>query len=179
MTVTLLIIVFAAAAIALFLGAVRAHRQMARELPQLEDLTQSVDLAAFRNLVDPAEESYLRENLSRPQFRAIQRQRLQAALEYVRRTAHNASLLLRAGEAALRSEDPEIAMAGRELVNHALLLGIRAKLAVPLLYARIALPGAHISVGRVIDVYQRLTEDAVRLARLQNPAYAARITAAI
>ena len=179
MTTTLIIIAFALAAVLLFLRAARGHAQMVRELPELEGLTCPVDLAAFRNLVDPAEEEYLRQNLPGEEFRHIQRQRMRTALEYVERTAHNSSILLRLGEAVRRNHNPEIAKAGRELVNSALLLRIHARLAVAVLYVRIVLPGTHVSVGRVIDMYESLTQGLVRLTRLQNPAYTARIAAII
>ncbi len=41
---------------------------------------RSLDVEAFRNLVDPAEEAFLRDNLSPRKFRAIKRQRMWAAL---------------------------------------------------------------------------------------------------
>ena len=78
----------------------------------LEDLagrTRPVDLEAFRNLVDAGEEDFLRANLSRREFRAVQRERTRAAVEYIRNSAHNAACLLRLGEAASRSGDPRIA----------------------------------------------------------------------
>jgi len=179
MTTTLIIIAVALAAVLFLLRAARGHTRRVRELSELEGLTRPVDLAAFRNLVDPGEEDYLRQNLPGKKFRDIQRQRMRAALEYVERTAHNASILLRLGEAARRNPDPEIAAAGRELVNGALLLRVYAKLTVPVVYAGIMLPGAHISVGRVTDMYENLTEGVVRLTRLQNPAYVTRLAAII
>ncbi len=179
MTTALIIVAVALAAILFFLHAARGHAQRVRELPELEGLTQPVDLAAFRNLVDRGEEDYLRQNLTRAKFRGIQRQRMRAALEYVERTAHNASVLLRLGEAACQNHDREIAAAGRELVNGALLLRVYATLTVPVLYAAVMLAGAHISVGRVIDMYESLTKGVVRLTRLQDPAYVTRIAAIV
>ncbi len=81
----------------------------------VEDLagrTRPVDLEAFRNLVDASEEDFLRASLSRREFRAVQRERTRAAVEYIRNSAHNAACLLRLGEAASRSGDPRIAEAG-------------------------------------------------------------------
>lgn len=152
---------------------------MVRELPQLERHTRPVDLAAFRNLIDPAEEDYLREHLPADKFRAIQRQRLRAALEYVRRTAYNGAILLRVGEAARRDPNPEVAAAARSLVNDALRLRMNAMLATVVLYGRIVMPEARISVGRVTDTYENLTQGLVRLTRLQHPAYATRVSAAV
>ena len=113
------------------------------------------------------------------QFRSLQRQRLHAALEYVRRTAYNGALLLRVGEAASRDTNPEVAAAARTLMNDALRLRMNAMLATVVLYGRIVMPGARISVGRVTDRYENATQGLVRLARLQDPAFANRVAAAI
>ncbi len=179
MTLTLILVAAALLLAALLLRAARGHAQRVRELPQLEGLTRPVDLAAFRNLIDPAEEDYLREHLPAGKFRAIQRQRMRAALEYVRRTAYNGAILLRVGEAARRNPNPEVAAAARELVNNALRLRVNAMLATVVLYGRIVMPEARISVGRVTDAYENLTQGLVRLTRLQHPAHATRISAAI
>ena len=179
MILTLILVAAAFLVAALLLWAVRGHAQIVHGLPQLEAHTRPVDLPAFRNLIDPAEEDYLREHLSAQRFRAVQRERLRAALEYVQRTAYNAAILLRMGEAARRDQDPEVAAAGRELVSSALRHRVNAKLAKVLLYARIIMPGARISVTRVTDAYENLTQGLVRLARVQDPAYATRVAAAI
>jgi hypothetical protein len=179
MTLTLILIAFSAALVLVMLWAARGHHRRIRGPQELGGLTQPVDLAAFRNLVDPAEEAYLREHLSGRTFREVQRQRMRAALEYVRRTASNAAILLRLGEAARQDQDPAVAIAGRELVNSALRLRVNALLAIGVLYVRIALPGTRVSVGRVIEIYETLTEGVVRLTRLQDPAYTARISAVL
>jgi len=179
MTTTILLIVFAAAAMLVMVRAALRHYQPTPDLLALEEYTRPVDLAAFRNLVDPAEEDYLRQRLSANLFRAVQRQRLRAALEYVQRTAYNGAILLRVGEAARRNQNPEVVAAAHELVNHALQLRVNAKLATLVLYGRIVMPGLRIPIGRVTDAYENLSQGLVRLARLQNPAYATRVSTAI
>ncbi len=179
MITTALLIAFAVAAVVVLMRAARRRRKPVPDLQALEAYTQPVDVAAFRNLIDPAEEDYLRERLPAGEFRAIQRERLRATLEYVRRTAYNAAILLRVGEAAGRDRNPEVAAAARALVNNALRLRVSAMLAMVVLYGRIVMPGARISVGRVTDAYENLTQGLVRLARLQDPAYATRVSAAI
>jgi len=72
-----------------------------------------------------------------------------------------------------------VAAAARELVNTAIRLRVNARLATVVLYGRIAVPGARISVGRVTDIYENLTHGLVRLTRLQDPAYASRVSAAV
>lgn len=179
MILTLILVAAALLFAALLLWVVRGQAQIVRELPQLEGHTRPVDLAAFRNLIDPTEEEYLQQHLSTSKFRAVQRERLRAALEYVQRTDHNAAILLRVGEAARRDQNPEVAAAARELVSNALRLRVNAKLATVVLYGRLLMPGARISVTQITDTYENLTQGLLRLARLQDPAYATRVAAAI
>ena len=137
---------------------------------ELEGHSQPVDLAAFCNLIDPAEAEFLRLRLSPVQFRAVERQRLRAAAEYGQCIARNASILLHLGKAVARQNDLETAAAARAIVNSALRLRVNAFLALAVIYTRIAFPGARISLGRVVGAYQNLTDKAQRLGQLQNPA---------
>ena len=179
MITTIAIVTFAVLVLVTLGWALLRHHGPAPDLQTLDTYTRPVDLAAFRNLIDPSEEDYLRGHLPAGKFRSIQRQRMRAALEYVQRTAYNAALLMRVGEAARQSENAEIASAASALVNDALRLRMNAGLAILFLYARIALPGSRISVGRVTDVYESLTAGLLRLTRLQDPAAAPRISAAV
>ena len=76
---TLILIVFAAAFAVVMLWAARGHHRTIRGPQELGGLTEPVDLAAFRNLVDPAEEAYLREHLPPPAFREVERARMPRA----------------------------------------------------------------------------------------------------
>ncbi len=175
MTVALILVVFALLLAGVLMTAVRGHASPVQRLDDLENHALQVDLEAFRNLTDPAEEEFLRIQLPPSEFRRIQRQRLLAAAEYLRRTAHNAALLLRVGSAAQRDRQPEIAAAGRELAEAALRMRISAMLALGLVYARFALPGARLSPVAAVDAYQRLVDGVARLSRLQRPVYATRL----
>lgn len=178
--ITVLILgLFALVMLGVLLLAVRGHGVTVRSLQELEGSTQPVDLEAFRNLTDPREEQYLREHLAPAEFRALQRERLRAALEYVRRAARNASILLRVGESARASADVQVVQAADDLVEGALQLRMYALLAECLLRARILVPGARWSPARVARDYQGLRELVARLSRLQRPEYAGRIAAAL
>lgn len=147
---------------------------------RLEDLagrTRPVDLDAFRNLVDPREEDFLRANLLPRQFRSVQRERLRAAREYLWNTAHNAAFLLRMGEAAARSADPRIAQAGKQLIQSALRLRANSLLSCAKLYVRTVFPEARLSYGELADNYQHLSALASQLALIQHPTQAARLSA--
>jgi hypothetical protein len=146
-------------------------------LGDLAGRIRPVDLDAFRNLTDPREEEYLRANLSPAQFREVQRQRLRASVEYIGNTAHNAAVLLRLGEAAARSTDLRIAMAGKRLVDDAVRLRLYALLSIAKLYANMALPKARLSPGTLADHYQHLRQLVGQLALMQHPTQAGRFSA--
>lgn len=175
----LLFLAGALAAVVFLLRVARGQSAAVEDLEELPGKTQPVDLAAFRNLTDPAEEEYLRAQLPAREFRRLQRQRMRAALEYIRRAAQNAALLVRLGEAARRSPDPEVAQAARELVDNAVRLRLYALLAEVKLRARLLLPGARLSSAPLLDRYQRLTQAVGRLSRAQKPSFAGRISAAL
>jgi hypothetical protein len=138
-----------------------------------------VDLEAFRNLMDTEEEKYLRERLPPAQFRAVQRKRLLAAIDYITCVAKNASALLAMGEAARASTDPEVAVAGQQLVEAALQLRMYALAVVAKFYLAIALPGLRISPAAVADRYQDVAGILGTLRRLQYPNRSVRLPAAL
>ena len=166
--VILLITAIAVALLAILWFAVRGRSAAVTDLSDIESLTKPVDLEAFRNLVDPEEEEYLRSNLSAADFRSVQRERLLAAVDYMTGVSRNAAVLLRLGELARRSSDAEVAVAGQDLVNNALYLRSYVLLAILKLRLRVLLPGAKMTPGRVLDFYESMTGSVGRLARLQK-----------
>ena len=152
-----------------------ARRQATRDTPPEElvaDL-RPVDLEAFRNLMDPADEEFLRARLPAPEFRSVQRERLRAASEYVQCVSHNAGLLLRLGGAARLSADPEVAAAGRELVEQAIHIRWLSVRALAELRVGRLLPGSRISASTLIPAYQKISGLVTRIARSTRPAHAA------
>src|SRR5215472_13238604 len=61
---------------------------------------QPVDVEAFRNLVDPAQDEYLRRRLTATEFRQVQRERLRATAAYIQVAGRNAAALALIGQAA-------------------------------------------------------------------------------
>src|SRR5262245_45952614 len=106
----------------------------ARSRPARIDQLRAVDIEAFRNLMDPNEEEYLRQRLPPTDFRKIQRERLQAAVEYVRCAAFNAGVLMQFGEMARRSSDPNAAQAAAKLIDNAIRLRTFSLQTIPKLY---------------------------------------------
>ncbi|MGA8153641.1 MAG: hypothetical protein WB952_22015 [Terriglobales bacterium] len=146
----------------------RRGRTPAQVLQNPATHLRPVDIDAFRNLIDPAEDDFLRQRLPPAEFRKIQRERLQAAVEYISCAAQNAAILLRVGEAARRSPDPTTAEAAARLVDHAIRLRLYAFQAIPRLYVGMIFPGWHPSSLRVVESYEQVTREVVRLS-LQYP----------
>jgi hypothetical protein len=166
MTVTVLLILLAVGTLVLFFlrGGVGLG---AWDEGDLSRRIRSVDLDAFRNLTDPEEEEYLRAHLSSADFRAIQRVRLRAAIDYLIGVFYNSALLLHFGQAARNSPDERIAGAGRSLVDNALRLRLFSALAICKLCIRIVFPGAVLQPAGIVERYQLMTERAAQLGRLQ------------
>jgi hypothetical protein len=174
-----LVIVISVAALAAALFLVRVSRGHAEAISNLEDLsgrTKPVDVEAFRNLLNPAETFFLRQNLDAKAFRMVQRERTLAAAEYVQRIAQNAAVLLRLGQASrAASTDPEVVQAATAIIERALLVRMIAMQALAKLYVQSLFPGIGFSTAEVLDRYLRLTDSTIMLARLQRPAFAGRV----
>jgi len=177
-TVLMLVLIAILAVIGLLILA-RGQSPSITAVAQLQGRTRPVDVAAFRNLVDIDEEDYLRERLSKEDFKAIHRERMKAAIEYLHCVAGNAAVLLRLGESARRSADPEVVTAGQELVNDALMLRVFVLLTEAKLYATILLPGLRFTPDRVASSYENLTGAVMRLGMLQKYVHVGRIAATL
>jgi hypothetical protein len=169
MTVTLILVLLGLVALLFMVRIAKGRGSTMASTADLIGSIRPVDVNAFRNLIDPAEEEFLRTNLSPPEFRKVQRERLRAAMEYVLCAARNAAVLVRMGEAARRSPEPSIAEAGERLVDSAIRLRLYSFQAMLKLWLGILLPGAHISTGPVAERYERMTGLVVLLGRLQSP----------
>jgi hypothetical protein len=132
-------------------------------------MIRSIDIEAFRNLVDPAEEEFLRCALSPREFRVIKRERAWATLAYVRCAGRAAVLFATAGQAAQRSSDPQIAESGMQIAHRALRLRLYSLRASLRLLSQAVLPGnSNQPLSSLIDEYERTAETLLRLGRLRN-----------
>jgi len=136
-----------------------------------------IDLEAFRNLINPAEDEYLRRRLPPARFREVRRERLRAMAAYIHVAASNAAVLVQAGEAALAGGDVQVADAAQQLVNDAVLVRRNATIALARIYLALAWPHLDFAGVRVVDRYERLSSTAMLLGRLQNPAKPVRLSA--
>ena len=169
MTISLILIFVALLALGLVVRLAKGRASVSEVLQNPNEHLQSVDVEAFRNLVDPGEEEFLRSNLAPAEFRRIQRERLRAAADYVSCAAQNAAILLRLADAGRRSPDPATAEAAEKLVNNALRLRLYALQAIPRLYLGMILPGVRISPVGIAERYEQMTRLVVLLGCLQYP----------
>jgi hypothetical protein len=135
-----------------------------------------IDMEAFRNLTNPAEDQFLRVRLPVAEFRKVRRARLRAMAAYVTVAGSNAAVLVAAGEAALASGDPRFLHPAEELVHQALLLRRNTTVALLRIQWALAWPASRFAAVRVVDRYERLSGSAMLLGRLQNPAMTVRLS---
>jgi len=177
MTLALFLVVAAVLALVLILGVTVSRSLQLSSGSSLAGRIEPIDIEAFRNLVSPAENEYLRLRLSAGEYRRVQRERLRAAAEYIRVAGRNAAVLVSIGQAALTASDSATVEAARELVDNALLLRRNATIALLRIYTELAWPHSSVAGAPVLHGYEQLNGRAMLLGRLQNPGVPVRISA--
>jgi hypothetical protein len=177
MTLAIILVIAAVLALGLILRVAVSRSLQISASANLAAQIRPIDVEAFRNLINPADDEYLRVSLAPAQFRVVRRARLRAMAAYVQEAGRNAALLARIGQGALASRDPRTREAAQELVNSALLLRRNAALALLRIYAALAWPNSGLAAARIIDSYEHLSGSAMLLGRLQNPAAPVRVAA--
>jgi hypothetical protein len=164
-------VLVAVAFIALVILVYVAVRNRTRRV-DLEETVQafrSLDIEAFRNLVDPAEEAFLRHRLPPGKFREIKRRRAWAALLYAWEAGKAAAALAKVGQAAQRSPDPEVAASGVQVTENAFRLRLQTVRVSLRLLTEVLLPGLSTgSLPSLADQYQRAAETLFCLGRLPS-----------
>jgi hypothetical protein len=177
---TLAIILVVAAALGLiFIVRITLSQRLQIAPSSLAAQIQPIDIEAFRNLVDPAEDEYLRRRLPSGQFRRVQRERLRAAAAYIQIAGRNAAVLVHLGQSALTSPDRNTAVAAQHLVESALLLRRNCAFALIRIYIALAWPNGGATAALILHGYEKLNGSAMLLGRLQNPAAPVRISATL
>ncbi len=169
MIIPAVFVVLSFLALLLILHLAKGHHATGGDLDQLASQLKSVDVEAFRNLVDHREQEYLRKHLPASEFRSIQRERMLAAVEYVRGAAKNAAILVRLAEAAQQNSDPAVAQAADKLLDNAFRLRLYAFRVVPRLYLGMLIPGISLAHIDLADAYDTITRQVVMLGCLQYP----------
>ena len=178
MTLTMVLVLAAALALA-FILRITFSRSLQVSAGGLAAQIQPIDIEAFRNLVAPSEDEYLRRRLPASEFRKVRRERLRAMAAYIQAASRNAALLVRLGQAALAAADPHTVEAGRQLIESAVLLRRNAAFALLQIYGALAWPNGGSSALPILQGYERLNSSAMLLGRLQNPAAPVRISATL
>jgi len=145
------------------------RRTRAVDLERAVNDFRSLDIEAFRNLVDPSEEAFLRDNLSPGKFRAIKRQRMWAALIYAWEAGRAAAALAKVGQAAQQSLDPEIVASGVQVTENAFRLRWQTVRVSLHLLTEVLLPGlSSRPLPSLADQYERAAETLFRLGRFPS-----------
>jgi hypothetical protein len=169
MTISIALVICSVIVLLLLVRLAKGQHIVAREGIAPADQVRYVDIRAFRNLIDPNEEEYLRSRLPAADFRKIQRERIWAATDYISCAAHNAALLLNLANAARHSPDPEIVASATRLIDNAIQLRLYALQAIPKLYIALLFPvGSRWHVA-LADRYETMVRQVVLLG-LRYPA---------
>jgi hypothetical protein len=179
MTLAIILVIAAALALVFILGVAASRSLQISSSASLAGQIQPIDVEAFRVLVDPAEDDYLRRRLSAAEFRVVRRERLRAMAAYIRIAGRNAAVLVRMAQGALTVGDADTAEAARRLVDNALLLRRNAAFALLRIYIALAWPNSGLAAVAVLHGYEQLNGSAMLLGRLQNPAAPVRISATL
>jgi hypothetical protein len=179
MTLAIALVIVAAVSLVVILSLAVSRSLQVSADRSLAGKIQPIDVAAFRNLIDPAEDDYLRRRLSASEFRVVRRRRLHAMAAYVQTAGRNAAVLVRMGQSALAAADPQTSEAARQLVDNALLLRRNTAFALVRIYVALAWPNSGLAATPILHGYERLNGSAMLLGRLQNPAVPVRISATL
>ena len=158
-------------ALLLIIFSARGQFTTGGDLDELASQLRPVDIDAFRNLIATSEQQYLREHLPPAEFRALHRQRMLAATEYIRCAAQNAAILIRLGEAARHNPDPAVTAAAEKLLENAFHLRLYAFQVVPRLYVAMIFPQISSSPYALADTYDTMARQVVLLGCLQYPTH--------
>ena len=179
MTLAIILVVAAALGLVFILSIALSRSLQISRGASLAGQIQPIDVQAFRHLLDPAEDDYLRRRLPAAEFRMVQRQRLRAMAAYVQAAGRNATVLVRIGQGALTAADARTAEAARQLVDNALLLRRNAAFSLLRIYVALAWPNSGLAVAPILRDYERLNGSAMLLGRLQNPAVPVRLASTL
>jgi hypothetical protein len=177
MTLAIILVVAAALALIFILGVTLSRSLQISAGASLASQIRPIDIEAFRNLVNPAEDDYLRRRLPAHEFRLVRRERLRAMAAYVRTAGSNAAVLVHLGQAALTANDAPTVEAARRLVDNALLLRRNAAFALLRIYIALAWPNSGLAAAPVLREYEQLNGSAMLLGRLRDPTVPVRISA--
>lgn len=176
MTLAIIIVIAAVLSLICILGLSVSRNLSISRGRNLAGQIRPIDVEAFRNLLNVADDEFLRGHLAGAEFRVVRRARLRAMAAYVQEAGRNAGVLIRMGQAAMAAGDARTAQAAQQLVNEALLVRRNAAFALLKIHVALAWPNSGVAASRVFEGYEQLSRSAMLLGRLQNPAVPVRVS---
>jgi hypothetical protein len=161
---TLIVILLALCAIGLFYTAARSRKKRATQH------IRPIDMKAFRAITDRSDEMFLRRRLPRSEFSRLKRKRIHVTALYVKRMANNAAIVMRIGEMARTSSNPDVAHLATQISDTASQIRLQCIVAFAKLSIEFAVPSLQLNPATLEPSYQALRENIARLGRLQNAA---------
>jgi hypothetical protein len=171
MTISLVFVFFGLVALLLVIYLLRGASRSS-DLDSLAAQLHPIDVNAFRNLIDVREEEFLRQRLPAREFHKIHRERMLAALDYVRAAGHNAGILVRLAQAAREHPDSTVAAAAESLFENALEVRLFALRTIPRLYASMLFPQIGHTPEFVAERYETAARQAITLRLARSRAHA-------
>ncbi len=172
------LIIFAVIVLSLFL----LWRVLLPGLPEIRSLDDweakkyQVDVETFRTLLAPGEEQYLRRSLSPSAFHRFQRRRVALALLGLEQVGKNAAMLMRLGQLAKASSNPDLRKEAEDLIHSALRLRVNLLFVEPCLWLKWFFPRWNLSVPALEMQYEELLRYLDRVQQqqwaLKHPAMA-------
>lgn len=144
----------------------------------LEGKIETIDLIAFRNLIDPDEAQLLRKNLPARAYRKVQRLRTRAAIAYVCSVYHNAGLTIRLAQQLISSPDITIRREAENIQELSVQSRIFAIRSLVKLTGSFVFPQSPVSLQELATSYVNIAERMEMLCTLTAPLYTSRIAAA-
>lgn len=167
MTVLIPLVAFAILTLLLAFWAFQGGPKI-RNLADLEQQAVPIDLRLLMNLVDPVQEEFLRDRLSKRQFFQFKVMRFRVASRYIACISRNAPLFLSIGRAAAKSSSADIALAGRQVAEAALRVRLFAPLARLSLAVQILFPRPLGALSLLMRDYRRIKLGVLHLSDLES-----------
>ena len=178
MTLAIILVIAAALALVCILGFTVSRSLQVSKSSGLATRIQPIDVEAFRNLVDPAEDDYLRRRLPAGEFRHVRRERLarHGGLRAGRGTKCRHSDTHWAERSGLQRPEHGRSRTASWSISRYCCAATRPS---PCSASMSRWPGrtAGLAATPVLEGYEQLNGSAMLLGRLQNPAAPVRISA--
>lgn len=171
MTIALTFAVLGVFALALIVQIAKGHLSTGGDLDELAAQLRPLDVTAFCNLMSESEQQFLRNSLPATEFRAVHRERMLAAADYIRCAARNAAILIRLAESARQHSDPAIAAAAEKLLDSGIRLRLYALQILPRILLSAVFPQVRMGGYDIAEIYDTMSRQVTMLSCLRFPTH--------